>query len=94
LITEVIYNSKQKGGDGMKIVLKDQKFLKELLVRNGYSQRSFSRAIEISEPYGNQICNGTRNPGPNIAKKIVDQLGVAFDEIFFVDVAYKNGQSA
>lgn len=78
----------------MKIVLKDKKYLKELLVRNGYSQRSFARAIDISEPYGNQICNGTRNPGPNIAKKIVDKLSVNFDEIFFVDDDYKSGQIA
>lgn len=78
----------------MKIVLKDQKLLKELLVRNGYTQRSFAREIEISEPYGNQICNGTRNPGPIIAKRIIEKLDVSFDEIFFVDSAYKSDQSA
>lgn len=77
----------------MKIKLKDVDQFKMLLLTKGYTQRSYGRAIEISEPYANQIANGTRNPGPEIAKKTIDLLQVDFDDIFFVEVACKSKQN-
>lgn len=77
----------------MKIVVLDIALLKELVLKKGYSQRSFGRAINISEPYANQIVNGTRNPGPEIAKKMIDLLEVKFDDIFFIQNACKSGQN-
>lgn len=69
----------------MKIKLIDVQKFKELLLTRGFSQRSLGREIGISEPYANQITNGTRNPGPLIAKKITKLLKVSFDDIFFVE---------
>lgn len=56
-------------------------FLLEL-IKKGYTQRSFARKIGISSPYMSQIINGSRNPGPKVAKKVCDGLSVCFDEIF------------
>ncbi|ONK21194.1 hypothetical protein BLX87_22975 [Bacillus sp. VT-16-64] len=76
----------------MKIKLRDVDEFKKLLLINGYTQRGYGRKIGISEPYANQIANGTRNPGPNIAKKTVELLQVEFDEIFFIESACKSNQ--
>lgn len=76
----------------MKIKLKNVEHFKQLLLIKGYTQRSYGRAIDISEPYAHQIAAGKRNPGPGIAKKTVDLLGVSFDDIFFTDSACKSEQ--
>lgn len=76
----------------MKIKLKDVDKFKELLLINGFTQRGYGRKIGISEPYANQISNGTRNPGPEIAKKTTELLSVKFDDIFFIDNDYKSEQ--
>lgn len=77
----------------MKIKLKSVDEFKRLLLTNGFTQRGFGRKIGISEPYANQIANGTRNPGPQIAKRTVELLQVDFDDIFFIDDACKGEQS-
>lgn len=74
----------------MKIKLRNTKYFKTLLLKKGFSQRGYGRAIGISEPYANQIANGTRNPGPEIANKTVELLQVEFDEIFFIENACKS----
>ncbi|MCL6443432.1 MAG: helix-turn-helix domain-containing protein [Alicyclobacillus sp.] len=77
----------------MKIVLKDANAFKRLLLVKGYTQRGLGRAIGIAEAYATQISSGTRNPGPEIARKIVDLLQVEFDDIFFIDDACKSNQA-
>lgn len=76
----------------MKIKIKDIASFKRKLIVSGYSQRSFGRALGISEPYANQIANGTRNPGPEIAKNISKLLKVDFDDIFFIEFDSKSNQ--
>lgn len=53
----------------MKVKLRDVQNFKRLLVINGYSIRAYGRAIDISPAYAQQVANGQRNPGPEIAKK-------------------------
>lgn len=77
----------------MKIKLINVDEFKTLLLMHGFTQRSYGRAINISEPYANQIANGTRNPGPLVAKKTVDLLQVSFNDIFFIEHACKSEQS-
>lgn len=72
------------GGDELKIQLKDKVAFQELLLKRGFSQRGFGRAVGISEPYANQIANGDRNPGPQVAKRICEVLDAQFDDIFFI----------
>jgi len=76
----------------LKIKLKDVDKFKTLLMTNGFTQRSYGRAIGISEPYAHQIANGARNPGPKIAKDTADLLDVDFEDIFFIDNACKSDQ--
>ena len=67
---------------------------REELVKNrimsGFSQRSLAREIGISGAYLSQIENGDRNPGPGVAKKIAEALGVNYSDIFFIDNVYKS----
>jgi DNA-binding XRE family transcriptional regulator len=74
----------------MKIKVKDREKLNTLLVVNGFSKRSFGRAIGVSESYGIQLINGNRNTSPKTAKKVIDILGVKFDDIFFIDFVHKS----
>lgn len=73
--------------------MRDIALLNELILKKGFTQRSFGREIKISEPYSHQVLNGKRNPGPKIAKNIADTLDVEFDAIFFIESACKSGQS-
>lgn len=74
----------------MKIKVKNVEEFKKLLLVKGFTQRSLGREIKISSPYATQIVNGIKNPGPEIAKKIVDVLEVNFDDIFFIEDACKS----
>lgn len=76
----------------VKIKVKEINKLKELLVIKGFSQRSFAKKINISSPYLNQIVTGERLPSAKIAKKITDELGVSFEDIFFIDFVYNSIQ--
>jgi transcriptional regulator with XRE-family HTH domain len=74
----------------MKIKLKDPLKFQELLLRKGFTQRAFGRAIGVTESYACQIANGERNPGPAVAKKICELLEIEFDDIFFIVHACKS----
>lgn len=66
----------------MKIKVKDSNALRITLIQKGFSQRQFSNHVGMSENYFNQIINHQRSPSPHIAKKIVDQLELNFDDVF------------
>lgn len=77
----------------MKVILKNPSEFKKVLLQNGYSQRSFAEATQISPPYFNQIVNGERSPSGKLAKKIVDELNLPFEDIFFIQDACKSYQN-
>jgi transcriptional regulator with XRE-family HTH domain len=52
------------------------------LYRKGWTRRKLAEEARIGEATAQQICAGRRNPSPPVAKKIVDALGLEFDEIF------------
>lgn len=88
-----MFTPNTKGGQKMLIVFKDpDEFRKKLLV-SGYSSRSFATQVGLSSPYFSQIINNKRNPSGKVAKKIVDELSVAFDDIFFIQGVSKSDQS-
>jgi transcriptional regulator with XRE-family HTH domain len=76
--------------ESVKIVIKDTKLIKKLLLINGFSQRSLAKQIDVTSGYISQIINGERNPSGKIAKNICNALNVPFEEIFFIDNAYKS----
>ncbi|MBB3151716.1 DNA-binding XRE family transcriptional regulator [Paenibacillus endophyticus] len=66
----------------MKVKLKDFDSFNSMVFKKGHSKRSFAQAAQIGEATMIQISNGDRFAGPRVAKKIVDALGVPFDEVF------------
>lgn len=76
----------------MKIQLKDPNEFRKMLLVHGYSQRGLAEKIELSSPYLNQIINGERCPSAKVAKKIVDEMGIKFEDIFFIGDACKSEQ--
>lgn len=78
----------------MAIKLKDVKDFSKRVMVAGFSQRSFAKHIEVSDPYMNQIFNAKRNPSAKIAKKMCDGLEVKFDDIFFIEIDNKSYQTA
>jgi DNA-binding XRE family transcriptional regulator len=68
----------------MKILLKNSRQFQIMLIERGFSQRKFSKSIGTSETYLNQIINNKKSPSPAVAKKIVEQLGVEFQDIFTI----------
>jgi len=56
--------------------------LANLIVKHGHTQVSFSQKIGLSKQGLNYILKGKSNPSPVTAKKICDELGIEFDEIF------------
>jgi transcriptional regulator with XRE-family HTH domain len=77
----------------MKIVLKNSDNFKQLLMMNGFTLRQLGKAVGSSGGYMSQIASGERNPGPKIAKKIVDTVGVEFNDIFFIEGVHKSNQN-
>lgn len=75
----------QKGGEEMKIKLKNTRFFNELIIKKGFSKNGLSKATKLSQPTIVQISNSVRNPSPLSAKRIAEVLGVEFDEIFKID---------
>ncbi|WP_336824563.1 helix-turn-helix transcriptional regulator [Sporosarcina sp. USHLN248] len=69
----------------MKIIVKDSDKLRAMLIEKGFSQRGFSRHTGLSENYFNQIVNHKKNPSPAVAKKISQQLGLEFQDIFQIE---------
>lgn len=69
----------------MKIKLKDTNQFKRIIVLNGFTGRMFGEKVGISSTYANHIINGKQNISPKVAKKIVDELKVEFDDIFFIE---------
>lgn len=61
--------------------LKQEK-LQSALIEKGYTQRAFSRKIDLSESYLNQIINSKKRPSPAVANKIISELGIQFNEVF------------
>lgn len=71
----------------MKIKLKDPTEFKKMLIVNGFSQTELAKVVEVTPPYINQIVNEERSPSAKIAKRISTNLGVDFNDIFFIDSA-------
>jgi len=69
----------------MKIKVKDLERLNVLIIQKGFNKTDFAKKIQLSQPMTIQITNGDRNPSPRIAKRIVDALEVAWDEIFAIE---------
>jgi len=93
MITVASSQKQAEGGFNMKFVLKDSKNFNKTLYMNGYTQRSYGRAIGISESYAHQVATGKRNPGPDVARKTAELLNKEITDIFFIVDACKSDQN-
>lgn len=74
--------------EGLSLIkLKSKKEFNELLVKEGYSKRSFARKSDLSESTIIQISNEKQSPRPENAKKICEALERGFDDIFIIEEA-------
>lgn len=69
----------------MSIQFKNVDEFKKILMKEGYNHTSFAEVIEISQPFLSYIINGKRSPSPKVAKKMVETLGLKFDDIFYIE---------
>jgi len=80
--------------NNMNVSFRNLSEVNEMIIKAGFSPAGFGKHAGISRGYVNQILRGKRPPTPAIAKKIADALGKEFDDIFFIESAYKSNQSA
>ncbi|KUP23127.1 helix-turn-helix transcriptional regulator [Paenibacillus sp. DMB5] len=73
----------------MKAFVKTER-LAELMFRRGWSRRQLAKNAGIGEVTAQQICSGTRNPSPPVAKKLTDAFGVDFSELFELETANRS----
>lgn len=66
----------------VKTTMKDPQSFRELLIKKGFSLRSFAKLADIGEATLTQILNGKRFPSPKTAFKITTALKVNFDDVF------------
>lgn len=52
--------------------------------RTGIRHGDFARRVGISAPYLTNIERGIRQPAPNVAQRIIDELGVTLDDVSYV----------
>lgn len=73
------------------IVLKSNQLFNEIVLKKGFTKRSFARHCELSESTFIQVSNGKQSPRPDTAKKICSGLELEFDEIFEIKEKSKVG---
>jgi len=66
------------------IIAVKRKELVKYRIKAGYGLRAFARKIGMSSAYLSQLESGDRNPSPETAKKIVEAIGVGFDDLFLI----------
>ena len=70
----------------LRVMLKDQKAFKIIMIKKGFTQRGLGKAANISDTTINHLINGKRCCSPEVAAKIRNALNLEFDDIFFIDI--------
>ncbi|MOA14476.1 helix-turn-helix protein [compost metagenome] len=73
----------------MKVVVKTED-LTSLLYRKGWTRRQLAEQAQINEATAQKVVKGQRSPSPPVAKKIVDALGVKFEDIFELETVSRS----
>jgi transcriptional regulator with XRE-family HTH domain len=84
MVIRVTSTNNTGGEKQLTIILKNAQEFQKLLMKKGYSFRSFAKLAGMSSAHISYIVNGKRNPNPATAKKIAEALEVDFDQIFFI----------
>lgn len=63
--------------------------LRDIRLKDGYSQRQFAIKLGISQSSVSAIESGDRRPAPKTALRICEVLGMEWDNLFFTVGVYK-----
>lgn len=69
----------------MKIVIKDTESVRKDVLKRGMNMRQFAERVDITQHYWSNIMNGKRYPSAAVAKRIADELGKSFQEVFYIE---------
>ena len=72
------------------VYVKDLDKFIEMIVKSGYSYRKFAIKVKSNPTTITLITKGERNPSPELAVNICSALNCQFDDIFFIQNAYKS----
>ena len=75
------------------VVVKDLDKFQEAIIKAGYSYRGLGREAGCSQTQISNIPNGERIPSAETAVNICKALKMTFDELFFINNAYKSNQN-
>ena len=69
----------------MKIIIKDTETVRKDILKRGLNMRQFAERVDITQHYWSNIMNGKRYPSAAVAKRIADELGKPFQEVFDIE---------
>ena len=55
------------------------------MARQNISQNELAKRLGITSGYMSQLVCGTRYPSPKVRQKILDVLGIDFDDVFIIE---------
>ena len=71
------------------IVVKNMKALREDTILAGLNYSGLAKKVGVSKTTIGSIYTGKRNPSPNVAIRICEQLNNQFDKYFFITYVHK-----
>lgn len=67
----------------VKLLVKDKSDFEKRIAMHGFSKKSLSIAVGVTNQYLYSILSGKRNPSPELAKRIAKKLDSNISDIFF-----------
>ncbi len=67
--------------------------LELFLIKRNMSQNMLAMRAGISSGYMSQVMRGARRPSPRLRQRLLDVLGLSFDDLFLIEEVYRNGQT-
>lgn len=78
----------------MKTKFKNVKDFEKLIMKMGYSKSLFSERVGVTRTYLSMVINQDRSISPELANRIMKELGKSFDDIFFIQDADNSKQNS
>jgi len=70
--------------------IKDSNQIYRDLSLNGYSLKSLSKKVDVTEQYLSSVFKGKRSPSPLLAKRISNELNKEIRDYFFAEESCKS----
>jgi transcriptional regulator with XRE-family HTH domain len=72
---------------GVDVITVRTEVLRASITRRNMTADEFARRVKTSPPSISRILSGKRVPGPDLRKRIMDELGMGFDDLFDITPA-------